>query len=58
MKWHICITLDECYEVDVEADTQEEAEDIAFEKFENQEKTYAIESRPIALEKTTYRLAK
>ena len=58
MKWHICITLDECYEVDVEADTQEEAEDIAFEEFENQEKTYAIESRPIALEKTTYRLAK
>lgn len=58
MKWHVCVTLDECYEVDVEADTQEEAEDIAFDEFEQQDKTYAIESRPIAPERTTYRLAR
>lgn len=58
MKYHVCVTLDACYEVDVEADTQEEAEDIAFDEFERQDKTYAIDSSPIAAERRTFRMAK
>lgn len=58
MKWHVCVTLDECYEADIEAETQEEAEDKAIEEFEKQTKMYAIDCEPIPPKKRTYRLAK
>lgn len=58
MKYHVCVTLDEYYEADIEAETPEEAEDIAIEEFEKQTKTYAIDCEPIPLKKRTYRLAK
>lgn len=58
MKWHVCITLDECYEADIEAETQQEAEDKAFDEFEKQDKTYVVDSYPIEPKKKTYRLAK
>lgn len=58
MKYHVCITLDEYYEADIEAKTEQEAEDIAFDKFERQDKTYAVDIYPIEPKKRTYRLAK
>lgn len=58
MKWHVCVTLDECYEADIEAETQEEAEDKAIEEFEKQTKMYAIDCESIPPKKRTYRLAK
>ena len=58
MKWHVCITLDECYERDIEAETQQEAEDKAFDEFEKQDKIYAVDIYPIEPKKKTYRLAK
>lgn len=58
MKYHVCVTLDECYEADIEAETQEEAEDKAIEEFEKQTKMYAIDCELIPPKKRTYRLAK
>lgn len=58
MKYHVCVTLDEYYEADIEAETPEEAEDKAIEEFEKQTKTYAIDCEPILPKKRTYRLAK
>lgn len=58
MKYHICVTLDECYEADIEAETPEEAEDKAIEEFEKQTKTYTIDCEPFLPKKRTYRLAK
>lgn len=58
MKYHICVTLDEYYEADIEAETPEEAEDKAIEEFEKQTKTYTIDCKPILPKKRTYRLAK
>lgn len=58
MKYHICVTLDEYYEADIEAETPEEAEDKAIEKFEKQTKTYTIDCELILPKKKTYRLAK
>ena len=58
MKYHVCVTLDEYYEADIEAETPEEAEDIAIEEFEKQTKTYAIDCEPVPPKKRTYRLAK
>ena len=58
MKYHICVTLDEYYEADIEAETPEEAEDKAIEEFEKQTKTYAVDIYPIEPKKRTYRLAK
>ncbi len=58
MKYHVYVTLDEYYEADIEAETQEEAEDIAIGEFEKQPKTYAIDCKPIPIKKRTYRLAK
>lgn len=58
MKYHICVTLDEYYEADIEAETPEEAEDKAIEEFEKQTKTYTIDCEPILPKKRTYRLAK
>lgn len=58
MKYHVYITLDECYEADIEAETQQEAEDKAIDEFEKQNKTYAVDIYPIEPKKKTYRLAK
>ena len=58
MKYHVCITLDGCYEADVEAETEQEAEDKAFDEFDNQNKFYAVDIYPIEPKKKTYRLAK
>lgn len=58
MKYHVCITLDDCYDADIEAETEQEAEDKAFDEFEKQDKTYAVYIYPIEPKKRTYRLAK
>ena len=58
MKYHVYITLDGCYEADIEAETQQEAEEKAFDEFEKQDKTCAVDIYPIEPKKKTYRLAK
>lgn len=47
MKYHVCVSIDEYYEADIEADTQEEAEDKAFNEFEKQNKVCTIDCYPI-----------
>lgn len=54
MKWHVCVSIDEYYEADIEAETQEEAEDKAIEEFEKQDKTYAVDIYPIEPKKRIY----
>lgn len=54
MKYHVCVSL-KGYR---EAETEQEAEDKAFDEFENQNKTYAVDIYPIEPKKRTYRLAK